>query len=667
MRSSAIVLLLLVSTLASWAAQPAVFYVATNGDDDNPGTKTKPFATLERARDAVRILKQAGQVPPGGVTVLIGGGTYYISRTLALTADDSGSESAPIVYRACEGEDVFISGGSEVRGFRPITDPEILDRLDEAARKSVLMADLKAQGITDFGSLKRRGFGGGGTAALELFFNDQPMQIARWPNGEWAKIAGVPDGQNGGKFSYEGDRPSRWKSTDDIWVHGYWTWDWAESHEKAKSIDLANRIVATEPPHGVYGYTAGKRFYWENILEELDQPGEFYVDRKTGILYFWPPSSIKGARVAVSIMEAPLVTVDNASHMTLRGLTFEHARGDGIHVKGGAHNVIAGCTVRNIGCTGISIQGSAESGVLSSDLYNIGETGIAIDAGDRIKLTPGKCFAVNNHIHHFSRFSRTYRPAILINGVGNRAAHNLMHDAPHSAILFHGNDHVMEFNETHHVCMETSDAGGFYTGRDYSWRGNVIRYNYFHHMGTADVRSVYIDDCASGMRIYGNVFHKAKMGICIGGGRDCIVENNLFVDCRPSVFADARGTNWAKYHVDGYMKERLEAMPYRTSPWKDRYPELLTLYEDEPHAPKYNRVEQNVSFGGRWLQVIDPICNELFTFKDNYIGDPGFVDFSSGDFRLRDDSPAFKLGFKRIPMEEIGLYNDEYRQLPAKG
>ena len=654
MRPFAILLLLLLAA----AAQATEFYVATNGSDTNPGTKAKPFATLERARDVLRLMKRG----PGATTVWIRGGVYNRTETFTLTAGDGGTEGAEIVYRACEGETVRITGGRQVKGFRPVTGPDALARLDEAARKSVLMADLKAQGITDFGSLKRRGFGGGGTAALELYFDDQPMQIARYPNGEWAKIAGVPDGPQGGKFSYEGDRPSRWKSADDIWVHGYWTWDWAETHEKVKSIDSANRVVATEPPHGVYGYTQGKRFYWENILEELDQPGEFYVDRKAGILYFWPPAPIKNAEVFVSIMETPLVSIEGASQIIFQGITFEHVRGDGFLINGGSQDVIAGCTVRNIGCTGISIQGSTVSGVQSSDLYNIGETGIAINAGDRITLTPGRCFAVNNHIHHFSRFSRTYRPAILIYGVGNRAAHNLMHDAPHSAILFHGNDHVMEFNETHHVCMETSDAGGFYTGRDFSWRGNVIRYNYFHHMGTGDVRSVYIDDCASGMRIYGNVFHKAKMGVCIGGGRDCIVENNLFVDCHPSVFVDARGMNWAKPTVDGYMKQQLEAMPYRTSPWKDRYPELLTLYDDEPGAPKYNRVQQNVSFGGRWLQVIDPICNELFTFKDNMVdADPGFVDFAGEDFRLRDDSPAFKLGFKRIPMEEIGLQKDEYR------
>ncbi len=655
MRSFAILLLLLFTA----AAQATEFYVAPNGSDTNPGTKGKPFATLERARDILRLLK----IGPGGATIWLRGGVYNRTETFALVAGDGGREVRPITYRACEGEEVFISGGREVKGFRPVTDPAILGRIDEASRGKVLQADLKALGITDFGSLKRRGYGAGGTAALELFFNDQPMELARWPNGEWAKIAGVPDGPQGGKFAYERDRPSRWKSTDDIWVHGYWTWDWAETHEKVKSIDLANHVVATEPPHGIYGYTAGKRFYWENILEELDQPGEFYLDRATGILYFWPPSPIKNARVAVSILETPLVTIENASHITMRGLTFEHARGDGIRITGGAHCLIAGCAVRNIGCTGISIQGSTESGVQSCDLYNIGETGIVINAGDRAKLIPGKCFAVNNHIHHFSRWNRTYRPAVSLGGVGNRVAHNLMHDAPHTAIIFTGNDHIMEFNETHHVCMETSDSGGFYTGRDFSWRGNVIRYNYFHHMGTQDVRSIYIDDCASDMRIYGNVLYKAKMGVCIGGGRDCAVENNLFIECDPAVAVDARGLNWAKGTVDGYMKEQLEAMPYRESPWKERYPELLKLYDDEPGAPKYNTLARNISFGGQWLRVTDAICSELFTIRDNTVDlDPGFVDFARGDFRLRDDSPAFKQGFKRIPMEEIGLYNDEYRK-----
>ena len=660
---AAILLFAVPQVLAFQLPSKCQFYIATNGSDKNSGTKAKPFATLERARDAIRALRQANRLPTGGATVWIRGGTYPVRNTFQLTAEDSGMEAAPIVYRACPGEEVRLTGGRKVAGFKPVTDPDVLSRIDEPSRGRILQADLKAQGITDFGEMRSRGFGRQIVpAGLELFFGDRPMTLARWPNEGWAKIAGAPAGPQVGKFNYEGDRPARWSKADDIWVHGYWTWDWADSYEKVKSIDTAARELATEPPHGVYGYKAGARYRALNLLEELDEPGEWYLDRKTGILYFWPPEPLDKGDVCVSMLEEPLVSMQDVSNVTLRGLVLECTRGTGIEVRGGAQILIAGCTLRNIGTLAVRLDGGTENGVVSCDIYEIGDTAIMLSGGDRKTLTPGRNYAVNNHIYHFGRWSRTYRAAVTMAGVGNRAAHNLIHDAPHTAIFFNGNEHVIEFNEIHHVCMETSDAGGFYLGRDFSERGSVVRYNFFHHLGTADVRAIYLDDDASGIRVFGNVLYKAKMGVCIGGGRGNVVENNVFVDCVPSVHIDNRGQNWARPTVDGFMKERLEAVNYRQPPYSVRYPELLTLYDDDPGAPKYNTIERNISFGGKWLNIYSPSYDSTITIRDNLLDvDPGFVDPANMNFQLRDDSPAYKLGFKRIPTERIGLYMDEYR------
>ena len=226
------VLLSLACSQGFAAGMPATaeFYVAANGSDTNPGTRAKPFATLECARDAIRAIKQSRELPTGGITVWIRGGTYPLEKTFELAADDSGTETSPIVYRSCEGEEVRLSGGREIKRFKPITDPAILSRIDEPYRDKILRADLKVHGITDFGEMRSRGFGRSIVpAGLELFFRDKPMILARWPNDGWAKIAAVPAGQQGGKFTYEGDRPKRWAGADDIWIHGYWSWDWADS------------------------------------------------------------------------------------------------------------------------------------------------------------------------------------------------------------------------------------------------------------------------------------------------------------------------------------------------------------------------------------------------------------------------------------------------------
>ncbi|HQH27360.1 MAG TPA: hypothetical protein PLP17_08195, partial [Oligoflexia bacterium] len=126
-------------------------------------------------------------------------------------------------------------------------------------------------------------------------------------NGDWAKIAslppgetivdesGKPRGRRSDRFGYEGDRPAQWKDARDAWVHGFWMYDWADAYLKIAAIDRENRWIATEPPEPRFGYKAGQRFRFINILEELDQPGEYYVDRESGMLYLWPPSPVKTA------------------------------------------------------------------------------------------------------------------------------------------------------------------------------------------------------------------------------------------------------------------------------------------------------------------------------------------------------------------------------------
>lgn len=658
-------------------------YVSPSGSDSWSGrlaspnrTKTDgPVATLERARDMIRQMRSnPGGLPKGGVVVYLRGGCYWRSRPFELTSEDSGTLESPIKYRAYRREEVRLIGGKRIPSFQPVRDPQILNRLPEAARGKVVQADLKALGISDFGSLRRRGFGIESVpAAMELFYQGKPMQLARWPNSGWLRIADVPAGQQGGRFGCEGDRPKNWQNISDIWVHGYWTWDWADSYEKIASIDTDKRVITTVEPHGVYGYTKGRRFYFLNILEELDEPGEWYLDRSTGILYFWPPDQAANAEALVSILEAPLVTMNDVSYVSLEGITFEASRGLGVQITGGTENLIAGCTFRNLGTSAVVISGGTKHGVVSCDIYNVGEGGIHLSGGDRKTLTPGEHFAVNNHIHHYSRWCRTYRPAVSINGVGCRVANNLIHDAPHNAIAGGGNEHIVEYNEIYRVCLETGDAGAFYMGRDLTQRGNIVRYNYFHDLkpvvtaegAFTDVMAVYLDDCFCGTTVYGNVFLRAGRAVMIGGGRDNTVENNIFIQCNPAIHVDARGRGWASFWFDGRdptLMDRLKAVNHTQPPYSTRYPELANILNDDPAMPKGNKIIRNICVGGKWIEFLDGLNETIVLVKDNLVdGDPGFVDIQGGNFHLKKDSPALKLGFKQIPLEKIGLRTDRYR------
>ena len=667
---------------AAAAAEPAAvaeLFVSPTGQDTNPGTADKPFATLERARDAVRKLRSADGKPLGGITIWLRAGDYLRTAALELSAADSGTAEAPVVWRAWQDETVRLLGGRTLSGFRPVTDPAVLNRLQEKARGGVRQIDLRALGIHEYGEMKSRGFSRPTTPAhCELFCDGKPMTLARWPNeGEWSQIAGFPETQaqndgHGGKigrledgFSFAGDRPLGWKDTSDLWVHGYWAWDWANSYERVAALDREQRLIKTAPPHGLYGFRKGQRFYFLNVLEELDQPGEWFLDRAAGVLYFWPPNgSGESSSVAatLSLLDQPLLRLSGAAHVTFQGLTLEATRADAVVIQGGAGNRIRGCTIRNIGNWAVRVEGGTGHGVMDCDVFDTGDGGVSLSGGDRQTLAPGGHFVENCHFARQGRWSKCYVPAVLMSGVGHRAAHNLIHDHPHCAILFGGNEHLIEFNEIHHIALETGDVGAIYTGRDWTCRGNRIRHNFIHHTGGVGMGSmgVYMDDCVSGTEVFGNVFYKVHWAMFIGGGRDHRVENNLFVDCDPAVRMDGRGLDrspvWFNMVYDT-MKKSLAAVPQEL--YRQRYPAIANLdryYEKTDGVPPENNVVARNVCVGKWLEVGWHAKQEMLKLEQNYVGpDPGFAAPDKMDFRIKADSPVWATGFQAIPWDQIGL------------
>jgi hypothetical protein len=699
-------------------------FVSPTGSDLNPGTEAKPLATLEAARDAVRRVKSGDPLPREGVTVWLEDGDYLRSQALELTAADSGTATAPIVWRARPHAAPRLLGGRALTGFTPITDPELRARLAEPARDQVLRLDLRTLGLAEFGAMRSRGFGRPLTPShCELFYQGKPMTLARWPNaGEFSTIAGFPEAgaqgdDHGGKlgrltdgFFYSGDRPRGWRQPDDLWVHGYWAWDWANSYERVTALDLQRRLVQTAPPHGLYGFRQGQRIFFLNVLEELDEPGEYYVDRREGVLYFWPPTgaadlvkagsaspSATAARAdrrgdstkpaggaLLSLLEQPLLKLTGVSHVTFRGLILEATRASAVEISGGTSNLVAGCLIRNIGNYGVRLQGGTGHGVISCDVLDTGDGGVDVSGGDRQTLTPGGHFVENCHFQRQGRWSKCYVPAVHLVGVGLRATHNLIHDHPHCAILFGGNDHLVAFNEIHHIALETGDVGAIYTGRDYTYRGNRIRHNFIHHTGGVGMGSMgaYMDDCVSGTEIYGNIFYRVQRAAFLGGGRDHPVINNIFVDCHHAVELDGRGLDrspvW-RGMVDQTMRQRLADVPLAL--YRERYPEMKSLdahygppggpavtgdaFQGVP--PEGNVVARNICVG-KWLNVYWQAKPEMLRLEGNLTNAiTSFVNLppdasKATDFTLRTDAPAWKLGFEAIPMARIGLQPDALRR-----
>lgn len=590
-------------------------HVAIEGHDHHRGSAIEPLRTLERALDLLRELRQGGD--SGSLTVH--GGMYELSRGLELGAADSGTSECPLVIRAAEREIVCLSGGRRIDTLKPVRDAAVLARLQPEAREHVRQVELIAVGITDLGTLASRGFGRKIVpSALEVFCDGEPLTLARWPNvGKDARIAGVVErkksewseevGTLEGGFLYAGDRPKRWQDTNDVWVHGYWAYDWANSHERVFELDRERRIVKTAPPHGNYHFKAGQRFFFENVLEELDLPGEYYVDRKSGMLYLWPPEGT--GETIVSVVEQPLIALTDCRHVELRGLTLECGRANGVVITGGEDVRIIDCCIRNMGNWSVKIDGGTDHAVRACEISGNGDGGIMVTGGDAKTLTPARHEIVNNHIHHIARISRCYACGINASGVGIRMAHNAIHDTPHTGILFFGNDMVIEFNEIYRVCQEVGDAGAIYTGRSFVRRGNKILHNYIYGLlgvglGTS---GIYLDDGTSGQEVRGNIVWGGD-GIWLGGGRDNVIENNLFIDCTAAIQFDSRmstgSTIWNAMREK--MKAELVEMHYLDEPYSAHYPELTHMRQymdaDVPVPCGNNRTANNLCLGGNWLR-----------------------------------------------------------------
>ena len=466
-----------VLSMAAVAHADVTLYVAPEGQDDQPGTRSEPLQSLAGSRERIRQRRAEGD--QGKATVLFSPGTYLFDEAAQFDEQDSGTREAPVVYRASAEGEVRFTGGRPVENWTKVVDPNVLKRLAEDARGHVLVTDLGAQGMTDFGKLTVHGFAIPSQAAeAELFYDDRPMTLARWPNNGFRGIERKVDNQ---RVRVDTDRLSRWADEPDPWVFAYWHHDWAELHEPIVAVEASPRVlVRSDKIKPNYGITPDRaRWYAYNLLSELDQPGEYYLDRDQGRLYFWPPTS--GGRAVLSQAEG-LIRGQDLSSVAFERFTLEACRSSAVVLNGGERCRLTGCTIRNLGHRGVVISGGTGHEVYGCDVYQCGEGGISLGGGDRKTLTPAGHNAENNHVHYYSRRARTYKTGISISGVGNRMAHNLVHHGPHMALAAGGNDHVVEFNEIHNAVYESGDAGAYYVGRDWTQRGNVLRYNYWHQI-----------------------------------------------------------------------------------------------------------------------------------------------------------------------------------------
>ena len=720
-RGLSAVRIILLALAATTAAQCAEFYVSTKGNDRNAGTREEPFATLSRAQQAVRELKKKSSA---GVSVFVREGTYYLKEPLTFGPADGGTADGPVTYAAYENESVTLSGGRR------------LECKWTSYKERIMKCELPEvkQGKLEFG---------------QLFVNGRRQHRARFPNYDnsepgvsgYVLPAGVigrnvsdPNPDENEDMTYNNVPPRgiifdsatftrrQWARPQEAIIHIFQSSHWGNLQWTVKGIDYGqHQIWFGRGGDQIGAKWAGNpirldgssQFYIENVFEELDAPGEWYLDTKQGVLYYLPPDDVdlRSAPVEAAVLEEALRFVGDqyepVRNITVKGFRIAHTastfmekysipsgsdwsiyRGGAVFVEGARNCTIKDCWFDAVGGNGVFMNNfNRDNEVTGCKLTETGDSAICFVGtleftNGSFRSFPYECRAVNNFIHDCGVFGKQTAGIYISRAKRITAAHNLIYNMPRAGICIGDGTwggHIIEFNHIYDCVRETDDHGPFNSwGREAYWcltqshsersltsghpagkvkvwaqEATVVRNNFLR--GGAGYKGGYrqgldFDDGTSNYHIYNNVCK--NMAISIREGDYRTVENNIIIkpvvpfgihvgysDNHDIIRRNIIVTDGDIYYMNDappqqpYLSEVNYNLFYHPTPgWGDRT--VISV------RPRGKRLEKHTL--AQW--------QELGYDKDSVVKDPMFVDPAGDDYRVKEGSPAIKLGFKNFDM-----------------
>ena len=693
----------------------ANFYVSTSGSDTWSGSLATPnadrtdgpFASLERARDAVRVLKQSQSAKD--IIVQIRGGMYALDETVVFGVEDSGKGEATITYAAFPGEKPIFSSGKPISGWKKVSGE--IPSLPSEAQGNILVADVNKK-------------------FYALFDNQGLLPRAR-SDGFIPRAGGTKD-----RLKFPKGKLKNWRNLEDVELVVRPHHAWVVNILPLKSVDEKAGIAHTtidasyllNPLH----FLPDLDSCWvENALEALDEPGEWVLNTRENKLYLWP----RGQSVVLYPQLKELIRVEgdvdvngpkDAPVRNLRfvGLTFMHGERYSIleDDKGLQHDWDlhdkANAMLRFRGAENCAVQdcyfGHSGGGAIRFDLYaqknqivgnrikEIGGAGILLCGyGPGTKDVNHSNVVSNNHISNTGQVY-AHSPGIMLWQSGeNRVSNNLIHHTPYAGMIvsgvitdffhkyrremsptirwheikgkrgkrtleqirpyLHTHDNFIEYNEIHHVMQQLNDGNAIYIRG--AGPNNVIRRNYIHHMLAQTVMQAAIrtDGGQRDTLITENLIYK-----CVSQGMQVKLNNravnNLIVDILPG------------YH---YGEERLIYIKLYEGPMTGGAYQRNILYHLGDKAKFYKEGKSHRVDVGAYAKDADTDYNIYYCAGDSKLGqsflknkkeegvdahslavDPLFMDIENGDFSFHPNSPALKLGIKPFDMSKVGLLGE---------
>lgn len=675
--------------------------VADSGNDSNAGTQEAPLKTLEKARDKVREIIAAGAYPDGGITVYLREGEYVFDKSLELGAADSGTDGNPVTYTSYPGEVARITGGVKLpySEFKAASADITSKLIDKTVADKVLEIDLGKLGIEDLGVLSRRGYliESGIVPQAELYIDGSRMNLSKWPNSDWVGTTGIvrSGARNktgvleGAAYKIDYDRPTKWKTNiNEIYTSGVLGPNYFYGYFPIEKIE-SGQITLKEG--SVTEYYSKHFIRYENILEEIDEPGEYYIDRNTKMLYLYPQSGFgEGSDIRLSQIGENLITGSNISNVTFKNLKFDCSRAGAIRLNGATNVTVENCEVADMGSNGVYLNGTG-CVVKNCLIHDIGRTGVSITGGDYENRISGGNVVTNNHIYKAAQIERSYQAGILIGhqSVGTTVSHNELHDMPHTALIIYGPDHTIEYNNIYDAVKEFHDMDAIYMNvYQYPWERNVvIRRNFIHDLGQQtfterqmNVAGIRTDNNGNGLQVLENVFYNIGYqnsngirGVC-AQGIDNVVNGNIFVDTAGTYEGAHTYNPDAKWDIQSDSVKGTYAQWQKYSPvYSQKNPEVMDFFKNHFGAYKngnkfMNNLVVNIKFPLSTLNG-NPTADgfnaneQLVEASGNIVtkSDPGFVNYNGKDFTLKDDSEVYSKNkdFPKIDFNNIGLLKEE--------
>ncbi len=584
-------------------------HVAENGDNTSSGMSNLPVKTISRALELYRL----------GATqdIFIHEGVY--EDTITLDAADAGLNIRGIGDVIVKPKTVKIPANE----FKLVQDEAVLESLPHTARGSVLYADFKDCNINfpeiSLGILTQN------NSYYKVYQNNTELTNARYPNGSgFTSASSVLEGSTdySSEVIYYNDtnKLTLWNEAKDARVSIFRSSGYYMDDKSLVETSTADKSITLDNPSGIKpAQTIGKRFFVYNLLQELDVPGEWYIDRENEKIYCFPLDDFNGLEIAQSTDS--IIRIDGADNVTVENLSIERTRGTGVEIYGSDTVKIIDCKVSSIGKYGIFADNVTNTVIDGCEVTNISKGGIYVNY--KAYHDPD-LVAQNNIIKNCTVYNigteNYISGAVYVGGTKNKVSHNTIYDTPHMAIWFDGNDNSIEYNEIYNALKLCDDAGVIYTNAGLLGFGNTVMFNYIHDCTTlnpnpTELYMIYLDYTSSGVVVKENIFDAGENSYfafgLFGGGRNNSLDSNIFIGDSAFVLS-------SRYQTGTMHDNLIKAAEL------PKYIDSLTDSQKALWFEKYSGIEDEYNYyknGNNSSIGVPRLCRIVNnTFADDYYG-----------------------------------------------